>query len=279
MTKNLPSIDYNNKEMVTLIRDTICKGATEEEFKLFAYTCKRLGLDPLSRQIFAVKRWNSALNRETMTIQTSIDGYRLIADRTGRYSPGKDPEYVYNKDGGLVCAKSYVKKQTQDGVWHEVAASAHYCEYAGLNKNGQPNSMWATKPRVMLSKCAEAMALRRAFPCELSGIYTKEEMDQADNASIHVEKQQEKLEKAPKEYCSQEEYDAFISAWSATHPEEILVSYIEKRAFHYKEDVKQTVYILMEDQQAFEKQFITWKGQNGNGKIKELVQAPSAHTA
>lgn len=277
--KNAIAVTHPFMEKTQLIKDTICVGITDNEFEMFMYQCSRLGLDPLAKQIYPVKRWNAALNRESMTIQTGIDGYRLMADRTGRYCPGKDPELVFDKDGGLVSAKSYIKKQTQDGQWHEISASAYYCEYAAIGKNGKPNYMWATKGRIMLSKCAEALVLRKAFPSELSGVYTKEEMDQADNASIHVEKQQEKLEKAPKQYCSQEQYDAFISAWAATHPEEILVSYIEKRASHYKEDVKQTVYILMEDQQAFEKQFITWKGQNGNGKIKKLVEAPSAHTA
>jgi phage recombination protein Bet len=268
-------------EKLQLIKETICVGITDNEFEMFMYHCNKLGLDPLARQIYPVKRRNNALGRDVMSIQTGIDGYRLIADRTGKYSPGKDPEYVYDKDGRLVCAKSYVKKQTRDGKWHEISASAHYCEYASLNKSGQPMMMWASMPRVMLSKCAEAMALRKAFPAELSGVYTKEEMDQADNPTIDLEKNQEITEEKPeepKEKCTVEQAEAFISSWSATHEEEILRRYIEKKSEYLKEDPLETVFLLIEDEVAFEKQFITWKGQNGNGKIKELVQAPSVNT-
>ena len=62
-------------------------------------------------------------------------------------------------------------------------ASARYREYVQVKKNGEPNKMWATKSFVMLGKCAEALALRKAFPDELGGMYSDEEMGQADNDS------------------------------------------------------------------------------------------------
>jgi len=129
---------FSDEKKLQLMKDTICKGSTDDEFQLFAYTCKRLGLDPFARQIFPVKRWDSTLRREVMSIQTGIDGYRLIADRTGRYAPGKDPEFIYDKNGKLAVAKAFVKKQTPDGVWHEVASSAHYDEYVAMKKDGTP---------------------------------------------------------------------------------------------------------------------------------------------
>ena len=175
---------FNDEKKMQLMRDTICKGSSDDEFQLFAYTCKRLGLDPFARQIFPVKRWDSALRREVMSIQTGIDGYRLIADRTGRYAPGRDPEFNYDENGKLLIAKAFVKKQTPDGVWHEVAASAHFDEYVATKKDGTPTHMWDSKRHIMLAKCAEALALRKAFPAELSGVYTQEEMDQANNTSV-----------------------------------------------------------------------------------------------
>jgi hypothetical protein len=72
-----------------------------------------------------------------------------------------------------------VKKMTQDGTWHLVEASAEYEEYVATTRDGKPTRMWAEKPRIMLGKCAEALALRKAFPAELSGVYTAEEMDKA----------------------------------------------------------------------------------------------------
>lgn len=173
-------IEFTN-EKLQLIKDTICKGSSNEEFQLFIHACQRTGLDPLMRQVHAVKRWDSNLKRESMTIQTGIDGYRLIADRSGNYAPGKEPTFSYDKDGHLFSSTAYVKKRTPDGTWHEVSASAFYSEYAAMTRDGKPNTMWATKGHIMLSKCAEALALRKAFPAELSGIYTKEEMEQASN--------------------------------------------------------------------------------------------------
>ena len=116
---------------------------------------------------------------EAMTIQTSIDGYRLVAERTGRYCPGQKTTYEYDKNGKLLSATAYVKKLTKDGTWHVVEAEAAFEEYVQAY-NGKPSGLWEKMPRVMLGKCAEALAIRKCFPAELSGVYTKEEMQQAE---------------------------------------------------------------------------------------------------
>jgi len=168
------------REQIDLIKQTVAKGTTDNELKLFLYTAKRTGLDPLLKQIHAVKRWSKADNREVMAIQTGIDGYRLIAERTGKYAPGKEPTYTYDDKGGIVSATAYVKKLA-GGEWHESGATAFLEEYAGRTKDGKPNTMWAKMPHVMIAKCAEALALRRAFPAEMSGVCTFEEMGQEEN--------------------------------------------------------------------------------------------------
>jgi hypothetical protein len=116
-----------------------------------------------------------------MTIQTGIDGYRLIAERTGRYMPGPKPTYEHDGQGNVVSATASVKKLGPDGQWHTIEADAYFSEYASFKKDGGPTRMWSEKPHVMLTKCAEALALRRAFPAELSGVYTAEEMAMADH--------------------------------------------------------------------------------------------------
>ncbi len=259
-------VDTEKKDSnLQLLKDTICKGITDGEVELFMHQCKKLGLDPFLKQIHPVKRWDSTLKREAMTIQVGIDGYRLIAERTGRYVPGKEPEFVYDKEGCLVCARSYIKKQTQDGVWHEVCASAHYSEYVALKKDGKPNMMWATKPHIMLSKCAEAMALRKAFPAELSGLYTKEEMGQADNPTHLQRKVQPK-----KKICTQDQYDGFVDTWAATYDKELIESYIKNRSEWFKVEIKETVAFLMEDQLGFEKEFLVWKAKH-ESSVKENI--------
>ena len=174
-----------NAQQIDLIKRTICVGATDDELHLFVMQAQRMGLDPFARQIHAVKRstWNATTrqNEDRMTIQVGIDGLRLVADRTGRYAPGKEASFTY-KDGQLVSATAYVLKLV-GGTWHECASTAFWSEYAALKRDGTPTQMWATKPHIMLSKCAEAAALRRAFPAELSGVYTDDEMAQADNSA------------------------------------------------------------------------------------------------
>ena len=162
-----------------LLKKTVCKGSSDEQFQLFLHACERTGLDPFMRQIYAVMR-NDKNNGSQMTIQTGIDGYRLIAERTSKYSPGKEATYVYDDKGRVFSATAYVKKQTADGTWHEVSSTAFMSEYVQKDRFGNPTRFWQNMPHTMLAKCAEALALRKSFPAELSGIYTAEEMSQAD---------------------------------------------------------------------------------------------------
>jgi phage recombination protein Bet len=158
---------------VQLIKDQIAKGATDDELALFLYTAQRTGLDPLARQIYCIMRKDKGVDK--MTIQTGIDGYRLLADRTGNYAPGRASTYEYDQEGRLYSATAYVMKFAR-GTWHEVGAVAIWSEYVATYKDGNPMGLWGSKPHIMLAKCAEALALRRAFPAELSGVYTDTEM-------------------------------------------------------------------------------------------------------
>lgn len=186
-----PALHFNSKQ-IDILKNSICKGVSNEEFEIFLMACMKTQLDPFMRQIYAVKRKSKKPDGswgETMTIQTGIDGYRLIAERTERYAPGPEPTYVYDANGNLISATSYIKKQTKDGTWHTVSASAYVDEYMQTftdkaTGEKRPTGMWVTMPKTMLAKCAEAQALRKAFPAEMSGVYTKEEMQQADQSEI-----------------------------------------------------------------------------------------------
>lgn len=182
--QNQMSLANLTEEKVELLKRTICKGATHDELELFIHACNRMQLDPFMRQIHAVKRWNEG--KETMTIQTGIDGYRLIAERTGKYLPGRESTFTY-KDGKVFSATAYVKKLTGDNQWHEIAHTVYWEEYVCKKKDGTPTGMWRDKPHVMLGKCAESGVLRKAFPADLSGVYTKEELEHADVEIIGTE--------------------------------------------------------------------------------------------
>lgn len=167
-----------------LLRSFLPKEASHHDFEIFKHLCNRTGLDPVLKQIIPMPRRNKKPEGTwvtTITFQTSIDGYRLIAERTGKYSPGRESTYSYDKDGRLFSASSYIKKMTDDGTWHEVGATAIFSEYAQTKQDGTPTQFWSKMGHVMIAKCAEALALRKAFPAMYAKLYTEDEMEQAKN--------------------------------------------------------------------------------------------------
>lgn len=167
-------------EQIKLLAETIARGCTESEMNLFLEIAKLTRLNPFTGQIRPVKRWNSDLGREAMVIQTGIDGYRSIASRTGEMAGIEDPIYDSEEEAFPKWAKVTVYRWS-NGEKIPYTATARWTEYVQKKKDGHPNSMWTRMPYLMLGKCAESLALRKAFPDELSSVYTEEEMGQADN--------------------------------------------------------------------------------------------------
>jgi phage recombination protein Bet len=166
-------------EQTQLISSTIAPGCSNDELRLFAYACQRTGLDPFSKQIYAIKRGGK------MTIQAGIDGLRAIAERTGQldgsetYWCGDDGDWrdVWLSNKPPAAAKTIIHRK---GAQHPFVGVARFADYNA----GQ--GLWSKMGATMIAKCSEALALRKAFPADMSGVYSTDEMQQAEVEPVTV---------------------------------------------------------------------------------------------
>jgi len=164
-------------EQTQLISTTIAPGCSADELRLFAYACQRTGLDPFSKQIYAIKRGGK------MTIQAGIDGLRSIAERTGQLDGsetlwcGEDGQWqdVWLSSKPPAAAKTIIYRK---GASHPFVGVARFADYNA----GQ--GLWSKMGAAMIAKCSEALALRKAFPADLSGVYSTDEMQQAETDTV-----------------------------------------------------------------------------------------------
>ena len=169
---------FTSQQLATL-RQIGVEKASEGDLAVFFHHCQRTGLDPFAKQIYMVGRWDNRAGAMKYVIQTGIDGYRLIAERTGTYA-GSDE--AWHEEGGRLVSATVTVRKVVAGQVCGFTATARLEEYVQTGKDGKPMGLWAKMPHRMLAKCAEALALRKAFPQDLSGIYTAEEMSQADSS-------------------------------------------------------------------------------------------------
>lgn len=190
--------------------------ASEGDLQVFFHQAKRTGLDPFARQIHMIGRRSSEYDPQTKektwttkyTIQTGIDGFRLIgrraADQAGDTISIDQAEWLAedgtwrpawsNKWGLPIAARVTIKRNDQP-----FTAVAMFDEYAQKTRQGTLTQMWQQRPAGQLSKCAEALAWRMAFPQDLAGLYTEEEMAQSTNADTQMGYQQQAEAKAQQE--------------------------------------------------------------------------------
>lgn len=184
-------------QQISALRQVGLEEANEGDIALFFHQAKATGLDPFKREIYMIgrnsKKWDPRTRQETWetkwTIQTGIDGFYKIADRATRATGGTwgIPETLWCGEDGQwtdvwlsrqAPAAAKVTVERNGARFTTVAVTA---EYMATGRDGKPSNLWAKMPARMIAKCAEALAIRRAFPDDLSGLYTSEEMAQADN--------------------------------------------------------------------------------------------------
>jgi len=185
--------DYTGSQL-QLIKNTVAADTTPDEFDMFVEVCKNMRLDPFRKQLYCIVYNKDKPKYRKVAFITGIDGFRAIAERNGDYRPD-DAAPVFDTDPslkdklnphGLVSATVKAFKQDRNGDWFPIVGIVYWDEFAPVKdvwKNGQKtdekelSGNWKTMPRVMLAKCAEAVALRKGWPEDLSGIHSSEEME------------------------------------------------------------------------------------------------------
>ncbi|MBO0865142.1 MAG: phage recombination protein Bet, partial [Mycobacterium sp.] len=184
--------DWDERQLAALHALGIDDSVSQGDLQVFLTYAQRTGLDPFARQIYLIKRRQKDGDRwvTRWSIQCGIDGFRVIASRSGKYR-GQTPAEWCGEDGIWVDVwlRNDPPAAARCGVIHAdfdqpLYAVATWSQYAALNNKGDPVALWAKMPALMLHKVSEALALRRAFPNDLSGIYVAEEMDQQGPAEI-----------------------------------------------------------------------------------------------
>lgn len=198
MSTAVARIDELTPDRVALLKRTLCPDLTNDEMELFASVARRVQLDPFAKQIYAIKR------KGKLTIQTGIDGFRVVAARTSELD-GQEGPFWCGEDGVWrdvwvdgknppVAAKVVVYRR---GCRFGFVGIAKFWEYAQTFQNGDLMDMWARMGANQIAKCAEALALRKAFPADLSGLYTTDEMEQVEPPEAAATTQAEPVKQLP----------------------------------------------------------------------------------
>ena len=175
----MSAITQWTQEQTQLISSTIAPGCTPDELKLFSYACQRSGLDPFSKQIYAIKRGGK------MSIQVGIDGLRSVAERSGQLD-GSATFWIGDTEGSQwsdvwLGSKPPAAAKT---IIYRKGCSHPFVGVARLQDYNAGQGLWSKMPAAMLAKCSEALALRKAFPADMSSLYTADEMEQAETVTV-----------------------------------------------------------------------------------------------
>jgi phage recombination protein Bet len=231
-------------EDLTILKRGKFKNFTDDEIEHAAKICDALSLNPFLNQIHFVKRRNKD-GTYSVTAQTGIDGFRLHAQRAGGYAGNDEPVFEYAPNDQLrdrPIKATVTVYRIVGGHKCGFTASARWKEYYP----GPGQGLWDKMPHNQLAKCAEALALRKAFPAELSALRTDEEMDQADRpskadeiAKVIKDETVIEVESRPVDPADEEVDDASVPACNSCGSSNLMVSRHTANS-HYCRDCKKT---------------------------------------
>lgn len=207
ITTDTFSLDYGNKDILNTLRNTMALGATDDEFKMFVLFCQSTGLNPLKKEIWFIKTKGYTKKDGTsvdgrVQMMTGINGYLAIANNHPMFD---GMECEIKKELNQPFPEYAIAKVWRKDRKYPSTAQAFWKEYCQPGINGR-QSIWDQKPSIMIAKVAKSIALREAFPQEMGGLYTEEEMPKefsADSSHIPITEADEPPKKIIKEVIAQ----------------------------------------------------------------------------
>jgi phage recombination protein Bet len=184
----LPALAMDEHELIEVLRNSLYPGAQDDSIKMIIGYCRASGLDPMQKPAHIVPIWDSKAGKMRDVVMPGIGLYRTQAARSGNYAGVTEPEFgpdVIESLGGVeitypAWCKVTVKRALANGAIVEFAAverwKENYAVKGGKDRSTAPNAMWQKRPYGQIAKCAEAQALRKAFP-EFGSAPTAEEME------------------------------------------------------------------------------------------------------
>lgn len=219
-TAQLAEVEQFTPAQLKLITDTVARGASPDELKLFLYRCAKMGLDPLKAgQIFFIKYGNNP-----GTIVVGIEGLRSLAARTGKL---KGIKRGVIRDAAGTCIGAWAKARRAD--WDEPAeVEVSRAEY-DTGKSG-----WAKMPETMIQKVAEAHALRMAFPDETGDAYLEEEIEKRKDDPRPIVPEQPH----PDDGVQLQSYSPKYGKFARTHLENCEPADLQEEVLKYEAEAK-----------------------------------------
>lgn len=228
--KENTALAISEAELMTVLRNSLYPGAADESIKMVLGYCKASGFDPMQKPVHIVPMWDSKSGTTRDVIMPGVNLYRTVAARSG-CAGVSEPQFGDDKTenlGGVeitypLSCKVTVRRRLETGEIVEFTAKElwkeNYAQKGGKERSIAPNAMWMRRPYAQIAKCAEAQALRKAFP-EVGGAATADEMEGKpldvnviDASTGEVQQAKQAPPRAEKAICSAEKFEENRTAW------------------------------------------------------------------